>query len=61
MSKTLKVNPGVGSIKDITDLATSGQVEAIYNLTGEKVEAGQLTHGVYIVRYADGKSRKLVL
>lgn len=61
VSKTLKVNPGVGSIKDITDLETSGQVEAIYNLAGEKVEAGQLTHGVYIVRYADGKSRKLVL
>lgn len=56
----VKVSMTVNGIDEVT--ATAGNtVTGIYTLTGQRIGAEAARNGVYIVTYADGSARKVVL
>ncbi len=52
---------GVTSIDNITDMNPENvaEIEAIYNATGQKVDA--FTKGINIVRYSNGVTKKVMI
>lgn len=56
---TIPVTSGAASIDDV--ITAGAEIKAVYDLTGRKVEPSEATPGVYVVKYADGATRKLVV
>ena len=47
------------AIKDIQ--AQNAAVEAVYDLSGRRIIASEATPGIYMVKYTDGTTRKLMV
>lgn len=53
------VSATFSGVKDI--VAGNVAVKAVYDIAGRRIDAAEITPGVYIVKYADGSTRKLVI
>lgn len=41
--------------------ATNAGIEAVYDLSGRRIDAAKATPGIYMVKYTDGTTRKLMV
>lgn len=55
----IPVKADASGIEDI--VAPDATVEGVFSISGQSVDASELTPGVYIVRYSDGSVRKTVV
>ncbi|MDE5594110.1 MAG: hypothetical protein K2I89_00855, partial [Muribaculaceae bacterium] len=56
---SIPVSTGAAGINDI--ISDDAEIKTVYDLTGRRVEAADATPGVYVVKYDNGTTRKLVV
>ena len=61
VSHVIKVSEGTSSITDITTDTADRQIEAVYNMSGVRVDPSSLMPGIYIARLTDGTTRKIAV
>ena len=59
VSKVINVNTGTSGVDEINADTPKGE-GVVYTLDGRRVGAGNLTPGIYIIRYPDGSTNKFI-
>lgn len=60
VSKSFTVEQGITGIENIT-VAGDSNISEIFTISGSRVSAGNLTPGLYVVRYTDGTVAKTIV